>query len=200
MHSRPASPLTEKLINARFEWPPQSVRYFIPADSLINIVTLEAIEKELKMRGFDDAVIHSMALGVSQDRRKIFAILALIGMTTTVLDFITEGVCDSDLPIRDLRVIRQTSEATYPKPMDTWPRRKIEEFCRVQWAVLAPSFNTARSHYELDDNAVLPFIKDYENTPWGMKTGGYSDVWPVKIHHAHQKIYKGLVSSPISSS
>ena len=63
---------------------------------------------------------------------------------------------------------------------------------RDQWLVLAPVFKKVQhriSHQELDDNVVLPFIEDRKNQhdSW---SDGYSHLWGVRIHPAHQNVYK----------
>jgi hypothetical protein len=188
--------LMERLIDAQLEWPAQSARYFIPTDSLEAIVTQEAIQKELeRMTGTCNVAKSQIARRIFEYCHKLFAILVLTGKEAAIFDFVHERINDSHLPIkRPSRGFGEDEHLTNLKFMESWPRRKIEEFCRDQWMVLAPIFHTAHIHYELDDNVTLPFVEDHENAPLVVRTGGYSDVWPVRIYSSHQNIYKGAVS------
>jgi hypothetical protein len=57
--------------------------------------------------------------------------------------------------------------------------------------VLAPVFKKEERpdvipHIELNDACLLPFIEDREKHD--KMAGGYSEVWGVRIHPAHQKL------------
>jgi hypothetical protein len=56
--------------------------------------------------------------------------------------------------------------------------------------VLAPVFDLGEDvlHHELDDHCVLPFLKDKERSDKA-REGGFSSVWEIVIHPAHQKLY-----------
>ncbi|PMD33649.1 kinase-like protein, partial [Hyaloscypha variabilis F] len=72
-----------------------------------------------------------------------------------------------------------------------WQWRDINDFCHAQWAFLAPVFDELHKHYELDDNDILPFIEDNEKF---LRQGGYSEVWGVRIHQAHQLLRQSSAS------
>jgi hypothetical protein len=62
---------------------------------------------------------------------------------------------------------------------------------RWQWSVQAPEFVQVADeipHLELSDNIILPFTNDFRKD--GFRTGGYSEVWSVRIHPAHQNLLK----------
>jgi hypothetical protein len=70
-----------------------------------------------------------------------------------------------------------------------WSDEYIQDLDRDQWALLAPVFefdlgNVQR--YEFHDWTIMPFIEDEENNT--RRCGGYSEVWKVKLHEAHQRV------------
>jgi hypothetical protein len=69
--------------------------------------------------------------------------------------------------------------------------RKVGEFDRIQWVFQAPHFHKQPDeipHFDLDDNCVMPFVEDHEENPKFRRAGGYSELWPVRIHPAHQNL------------
>ncbi|KAH8651809.1 kinase-like domain-containing protein [Tricladium varicosporioides] len=72
-----------------------------------------------------------------------------------------------------------------------WSHRSIVAICREQWSFLAPIFTKKAAggipHYVFDKNTILPYIDDHEGME--SKSGGYSHVWKVRVHRAHQEIY-----------
>lgn len=68
------------------------------------------------------------------------------------------------------------------------------DFDRDQWVVQAPVFSRTRDgpdvipHFPLESNVVLPFVEDHQRIPEKVRSGGYSDVWGIRIHPAHQKL------------
>lgn len=73
-----------------------------------------------------------------------------------------------------------------------WPRLEVQNFSREQWLVLAPVFEGPPGTTPLDlcfqNSIVLPFKEDGENDEELLKFGGYCEMWPVRIHPAHQKL------------
>lgn len=70
---------------------------------------------------------------------------------------------------------------------------EIQNLCRDQWLVQAPVFKSSPDdikHHRLDDNVVLPYVEDQELEPGAVKVGGYSEVWGVRIHSAHQRMLR----------
>lgn len=138
-------------------------------------------------------------------RRKIFGTLVRINKTACIIHFIEEGLYDSDLPFyfpssteQHEPVIRRTRQGqNIPVRCFTVPRWKPferESFEQYQWEFQAPFFQVTPTngtrrrplHYPLGDNAVLPFIEDFEGEGMGdMISAGYSEVWRVRIHPAH---------------
>jgi hypothetical protein len=74
--------------------------------------------------------------------------------------------------------------------MTTWKPKYRENFDRVQWWMISPVFEEGE-HYYLDEKAVLPFVPlDANEESLGTQQGGYSEVYPVRIHPAHHKFWK----------
>ncbi|KAK4206461.1 kinase-like domain-containing protein [Rhypophila decipiens] len=135
-------------------------------------------------------------------RRKIFAILALIQMVPGIVRFIDdsdENVHDNDLPFllsdgpdpgtRQLQRRGRDGNLSPITIVSSWPPFMHEVFNDYQWKLLPPYFvlsTTTRPevpHYSFEYGTVLPLIED-EKIASG-NTGGFGDVWKVKIHPAH---------------
>jgi hypothetical protein len=202
--------LRHALEECQIESPSEEYKFFIPIDVLDFLLTQEAIEKELQTysitRGRKD--LTSYARDIHTKAKKIFAILLCRNKGDSIFSFIEEGIGDKDLPLgrcdpknavslgpnnRVLRLCIYGHPGCGLRSMSVesgWSRQDIKDFCRDQWLVQAPVFqqyqNAAIPHYELEDNVTLPFIEEDKRQ---MKSGGYSRVWKVKIHAAHQKLY-----------
>jgi hypothetical protein len=152
--------------------------------------------------------------------KKLFAILlctSSAGNVRFICDFIDEGVNDADLPLTRVypnggtlsshnRRMYTLARADHRSCMlldhsscginlfSKWHRMEIQNLCRDQWLALAPVFESVPGnippHLSLDDAVVLPYIQDWELDVTRIKPGGYSEVWPVRIHPAHQKLLK----------
>ena len=71
-----------------------------------------------------------------------------------------------------------------------WSDEEIEDFDRIQWWMLAPVL-TRKEHHELDDYPILPFITFEANDEMKRrKEGGYSEVYPVRIHPSHHNFWE----------
>jgi serine/threonine protein kinase len=166
-------------------------KYFWPISALDALVTEEAIERELRGRipalGLERSHLPSQ---IARTSRKLFAILVYLEKGSLITAFLDENITDSDLPLEaPLARVGQENRGRLSKVFANRPSRDINDFCRVQWYLLAPIFNRLHEHYELDDNVVLPFIENGESSA---QQGGYSEVWEVKIHPAHHQLRSSL--------
>jgi serine/threonine protein kinase len=167
-------------------------KFFLPISVLEALVTEDAIERELRgtIPTFASERPH-LPSQIAQTSRKLFAILAYLGKGSLITAFLDEHITDSDLPLEaPLALVGQENQGMLSKVFANRRSRDINDFCRVQWYFLAPIFDRLHKHYELDDNVVLPFIKNEESSA---QQGGYSEVWEVKIHPAHQQLRSSLV-------
>lgn len=197
------SSLKDQLLEAQVDTGGVEHYLFIPIDSIIRIVTKLNIRRELTRIRINQSLVDLEALTDTMHDRspKFFGILAIIDRTQTIIDFHTAQIFDVDLPLRRSRDLLNSGKSA-PKSLNlqssrgtsilvfrTWTKWKVQEFFRVQWTVLAPVFSSPGQYYDLDDNCILPFIEDTEGQQ-DMKSGGYSHVWGVRIHPAHQKIFR----------
>lgn len=192
-------------------------RKFLPFDEMDKIFTYKAILKEVQThcpnrtekgsqclahQVYDEFRLPDSSLTT---RRKIFATLVRINKTASIIDFIDEGLYDSDLPFyfpnsneQHEPVIRRTKQGhRVPVHCFTVPRWKSFErelFEQYQWEFQAPFFQVTPAngqhrrplHYSLGNHTVLPFIEDFEGEGMGdMISAGYSEVWRVRVHAAH---------------
>jgi serine/threonine protein kinase len=181
--------LEQRLLDSQIPW---GTHWFIPADALERVLTEQAIHEELnRSTNLSAWDIYLTSHRIWKHARKIFAILVSIGKGSLVSSFLTEGITDANLPINIPKGSSQQKAWITPiKTFGSWSSRELDDFRRVQWYFLSPIFTNARTqHYELDDNCVMPFIRDTEHEA---KSGGFSDVWEVVIHPAHQKLFDSV--------
>jgi len=201
--------LEDQLWDVRIEWPENESRYFIPADELCRLVTVDSILCELKRSRIkkSDEELLDISKTIWKIAPRLFAILVCMGKGKCICSFINEGLEDNDLPFVRSEIkteghgagsfkLRSKRALEVPiRCMEKWGRADITNFGRDQWWMLAPIFKESQKpkkkvrHYELEDNCVLPFIEDQERTGQAA-AGGYSSVWGVLIHPAHQHLYK----------
>jgi hypothetical protein len=210
--------LADRLQDAQIEWPPGQNSYFIPVDRLYDLVSEREVKRELRKihPSLDELRILSYTSSICRTSRKLFALLICCKKGSYICEFLDEGITDQDLPF--LRAYRKADSGHYTqaqefdlctkdhihcqreihrdcgiKPMISWTQREVRILCRDQWLVLAPLFRKTSGkipHVDLDENTILPFIEDQELRQDSRKGGGYSHVWGVRIHSAHQNVYK----------
>jgi len=213
-------PLLKKILDTKIEWPESSNSYFIPVDSLEKIVTEANVDLELRriFRGTDRKIdtFRYASIVCSNDKKakKVFVILLATNDLERFLgEFLDEGITDEDLPFvrhpktppsqpskrRSFILCRANHENCDALDHSTcginsmagWATSDIQELCRQQWLVQACVFlKEAGKIPQLDigPGVLLPFTEDRENEV--VKSGGFSEVWAVKIHPAHQDVYK----------
>ena len=167
--------------------PQSNDQFFLPINALESLVTEETIERELHRTVHPSALKNSnLPSKIARNCRKLFAILTYVKKGNLITVFLDKQMTDSDLPLKvPLAVLRQENQEELPKVFENWTWRDIQDFCHAQWAFLAPVFDKVHDHYELDNNVIFPFIEDGESS---LRQGGYSEVWRVRIHQAHQRL------------
>jgi hypothetical protein len=206
----PISTLAEALRHARVESPAEQGIFFIPNNELERMITQENIKTELQriLVYENPRDCEKTASSIVHQARKIFATLVLLGRPAFIQPLLDEGLTDEHLPLSRIETTDnvhgslrfnyslRTCSGRPVKALRIWESHAIEEFLRVQWMFLAPVFDFGEEikHYDLPDNCVLPFIEDEERT--NAKSGGYSEVWGVRIHPAHQNLYR--ITSSVS--
>jgi hypothetical protein len=202
--------LRDELWEVQIESPPDSWIFFIPDDDLQRLVNPDSVEAELERNDvkFESGEVRrDTAVQISATSRKLFATLICLQRGHLICQFLAEGIDDSHLPFVRSDEKGQTFKfcsRLHPeqpiKCMEYWELDRVHSFGRTQWFMLAPIFEYSEEiqHYELQDNCVLPFIRDrdrYNNTT----EGGYGSVSKVYIHPAHQRGANGSVVSGFDS-
>jgi hypothetical protein len=196
-----AMTLHGQLESALVRWPRGTDQFFIPVDAQdrLLIASRVATEFERLFPNLAPAERLSYVTKTCSLARKLFAILLLIDKGMSILDFLADGITDKDLPLVQYPKESATSSYTLRtegrinspiSAIENWSRLTIRLFYREQWGLKAPVFEMLGKHYELEDDCVLPFVEDRGNNIENVNTGGYSEVWGVRIHSAHQRIFK----------
>jgi serine/threonine protein kinase len=190
--------LRERLLGARVS--KDDYNFFIPVDAIERLVCKEGIRNELSsLFGIDSKWMDSVSC-IQKDYQKVFGILTMIKKCHLITTFLQEEIKDIELPIRLQHTSPDDTPFTTPKlesatgrtlhVFEAWTRWETDKFRHVQWLMLAPVFETSKNdipHLELCDNVVLPFIEDYSRDT---REGGFSSVWAVRMHPAHQHLIK----------
>ncbi|RYP88567.1 hypothetical protein DL769_000263 [Monosporascus sp. CRB-8-3] len=206
--------LEDELRAARIAPRPRS-EGFIPFDALDRIITPERVKQELRKRAgvaegeLDKYTAEVWGASTKKSkvrrvvtRRKIFAILVLLGKTAAILDFVESGLHDSILPLELIdsepgkpRLAMKTAngQETHLKFCLSWDTFYHDSFFRYQWWFNAPWFQLRTEpqqklkHYELEEHVVLPEI-DTKRSQDSARQGGFGDVYKVVFHPAHHNM------------
>ncbi|KAE9377375.1 kinase-like protein [Stipitochalara longipes BDJ] len=190
--------LKEQLENARLECPMRHHSFIVPKDVQESLITESTIAEDIQARSPDisEKEARDYAKTACQHARCLYATLAYIKRGADICALLNEGITDEDLPL-----VRKPNDRTAPlylrrgdlvlvKTMKTWKPKHRENFDRVQWWMTSPLFKYGE-HYSLDEKAVLPFVSlDANEASLGKKQGGYSEVYPVRIHPAHHDFWE----------
>lgn len=202
-HMRPKKTLRDELCDARIEWPEGSFRYFIAVDDLNQLITADSISAELRSVEFSsNEAPKELVDKILKFAQNLFAILVCLERGDHIVEFLKEGIDDTDLPfVRSDKTAKPghfklCSKKTPDRPircMSDWDQTSINDFGRDQWLSLAPIFeyDDDIKHYELDDNCVLPWVEDDERSDRAIESG-FGSVWKIAIHPAHQRIHRTM--------
>lgn len=201
-----------------------NARSFLPEDKLAEIMTTENVRNYLLISAKSSLREHHITItehvcgqpGRSNSRResrRVFAILLLIQEPCLILDFIDQGIDDSDLPLSMIRDNSSSfgSESTVDDDEDDYLARStssgpiiIKGFCRWQfaqretfynnqWRVQIPIFRKLRRQtpelhpiHTFDNDIILPWTEYEEHYD------GNSVVSRVKVHKAHSQLVSGV--------
>lgn len=207
--SRSDNKLVKELYSRRIEWPPRRNSYFIPVDNINELINERSVHDELKamcpqMRQED---LKNLAKSICRTSRRLFGILIICKVNFSDIRLILDSNhTDRDLPFQRIYSDNSTSEPDGDTrytlgsncnldetndhagckigPLGKWEKRDVEDLDRNQWTFLSPFFEYM-THQDLGESSIMPFIIDKEGSPRDLKSGGYSEVWPVEIHPAH---------------
>ncbi|TGO52664.1 hypothetical protein BCON_0137g00270 [Botryotinia convoluta] len=198
--------LQEKLSGSRRETSSQSGQFFIPICRQESILTVEAIEDDI--RRCDAAIPIDRARVYAQwardNGRKLYATLAYMERGADVRHLPRQEISDKDLPLKYIRGALSPETETREKgglllktgvrvkDIDHWKDKELEEFFNTQWWMIAPVFKD-KAELELTAREVLPFLPFDGDDKDEMKTkqGAYSEVFPVNIHSSHHEFWNG---------
>ena len=226
-----------------------SFQSFIPEQTLLNIVTEEAVERDLRLikrtyslwNGFKllkgevrllkclrvslglinvqkmarqicgmssfhgrvqiaDPKLQKSHEGKLSDKsyQKVFAVMILIGFSEGIMSFIEEEICDADLPLvktprkhssKGSKTLRRRNNDRPLKCVAKWSDRRLSDFEKWQWRVLAPCFAWSKDqqieHQSFEAERILPFMFR-QKTP---RCGGFGQVYEVHIHSSHHTFH-----------
>ncbi|KAK0707056.1 kinase-like domain-containing protein [Lasiosphaeria miniovina] len=172
-----------------------STSRFLPTDEIARIISHENLQ------------IHHMELcdvfaSILSCRRKLFAILALMGRPYMIVKLICEGIVDDDLPFdqdQESRTLRCRDKKRTVESLvitkDQWHLEDFNSFFTTQWQFLAPRFGMGCpcvvpakvefGHKNFRSMFVLPFTKSSAVTDSDFESICNSIVRKVHIHPAH---------------
>jgi hypothetical protein len=213
-----ADNLAAELNTSKWEWPLRANSYFIPINEIENRVEERVVRTALRgiYSGVDQRRLDAAAHRICNTAQRLFTVLLCASKgayRSAILDFIEDNVTDADLPLarvylkasvdsrgRMIYTLGRKSHEYCPRSqhdncgincLSSWRPSNIEELCRDQWLVLAPVFKTYPDfieHHNLDSSIILPYIEDQETDEKLVMYGGYSEMWGVRIHPAHQRL------------
>ncbi|OJJ37063.1 hypothetical protein ASPWEDRAFT_170557 [Aspergillus wentii DTO 134E9] len=183
----PAKRLKEQLRNTRTE-DTANHRFYIPREIQYDLINRDIVS-EIAAQIDRPRVQQSTIEEICTRGRALFAILVLIKKQADIQPFLDEGILDASLPLQRVNGTKhfslQTKHGRRVKSVVGWNSGCREKFDRIQWWFLAPIFEDLE-HYELDENVVLPTVP-FEDKNSSLDSGGYSEVYPVRIHHTHHR-------------
>ena len=151
-------------------WP--SPRGFLPEGSLDGLINPTVITSVLSDPAFQ-IPLHkreSAAQIVISEGRKVFAILVDLRLEYALSLLIENDCLDSRLPLND-------------DDLKDIPREGAREISRKQWEYIAYKFRTGKYLRKIQNEIILPFLRQTK-----IGGGGFSVVYEVFIHPAHQNI------------
>ncbi|KIW78369.1 hypothetical protein Z517_08204 [Fonsecaea pedrosoi CBS 271.37] len=176
---------------------------FVPESCLDTHLTKENIEAELERK--DIVVTTELVDFIQTKAKKLFAILVYSEILEAIIGCYEHQLMDDHLPLLLRKVDNryEISSLSENEPSDVsfqvasdvfrigskdgtwkWNRGRLHDFAENQWQFMAPVFKKERYRYKLDGQHILPFVSVGKE-----KGGGFSKVYRVTIHHAHQQGY-----------
>lgn len=149
-----------------------SPREFLPEDSLDHILNPTAITSVLSDPAFQipSHKRESTAQIVISEGRKVFAILVDLRLEYALGLLIENDCLDSGLPLND-------------DDLKDIPPEGAREILRKQWDYIAYKFRSGKYLRKIQNEIILPYLRETK-----IGGGGFSVVYEVFIHPAHQTI------------
>ncbi|CZR57585.1 uncharacterized protein PAC_07474 [Phialocephala subalpina] len=126
---------------------------------------------------------------------RLYATLACINKGPDIRGLLAEGITSDDLPFvlgpgKQNKLALTRRNGGMIKTFDFWEDEYLEEFECIHWWMSSPIFKLHQELYEFDDRTILPFVRLHE----GPRQGGYSEVYPVRIHPSHHEFWESTGS------
>jgi len=180
--------ILDKCVESMFD---DEVKKFLPAGCIDELVSLEAIIKEVRKKDHlqpgdlelpEGSPKKKLVDFVRGKANKVFAITVISGIEgddlgKAMLQFMEIGFTNKSLPLKEEH-LKDFPFLAYP-----WSKTRIFKFCREQWIFLAPVFSQQNFMVNLRPEHILPFIEKSEV----VKEGAFGQVYMVDIHPAHQE-------------
>jgi len=149
----------------------QKMRYFLPNGSLEQILTLNTVQNALSDPSFQipPHKKDSTAQTVIREARKVFAVLVELKLEHALAQFIENEIMDKELPVDEKILERVICSGD------------ARDFIYRQWEYLAYNFRRGPYQREIRTEIILPYLEEEK-----IGGGGYSTVYEVFIHSAHQ--------------
>lgn len=200
----------------QIEWPDEKSTHFLPASVLEDGQLQTSMLRELQGMLPSTSELQEnqekcqRMCTAAESSRKLLAIYFYVSEKDgqAILDVFDEGLRDIHLPLtriyrhegdRRFYLARKGHSSVIQK-MQHWSQRRVTTFYAAQWKLLAPVFQPDPNvniipHHDLEDSCLLPFTHDESHGKNKIiMEGGYSEVWRVKIHQAHQNFYQATDS------
>jgi serine/threonine protein kinase len=192
---------------------------FLPNADLCRVINAESVARELakdlsishtleQIQAYADMVCEETEVTRKGKKalrtfRKVFALLVMVEMSSSIPHFLEEDVSDLDLPLIPIKkggmvelYRRDSADKPSPRPLrcfrhPMWSIAKLRHFEKDQWILLAPYFSPGEhgevKHYILRDQHVLPFVASEETDEEDAEYfGGFGRVTMVRIHPEHR--------------
>ncbi|RDW81478.1 uncharacterized protein DSM5745_05035 [Aspergillus mulundensis] len=130
---------------------------------------------------------------IEKEAPKVFTILAQVNRERWIIEFLNEGIRDSNLPFMpastssSMPLALVTRQGEPIRALETWDNKTIRKLCRKQYCVLSPVFSRGK-HYNLNNLHILPFMKketEEARAHQARAAGGYGEVYREYIHPNH---------------
>lgn len=206
--------LKNEILDSQIECP--GFKYFVPIGELHKLVNESTIRKALQtiyptLADRDQRRLQQYTATISVRSKRLFAILVCgeNAVRQSIWEFIEEGITDADLPLcrtqhetgykttlcrsghRNCRGMNYQLCGHEIEVTSRWRKDSLADLDRRQWFFQAPEFRTLHGeipHLDLATNVVMPFTEDDEQKEGGLRAGGYSEVWAVRMHPDHHNL------------
>jgi hypothetical protein len=186
---------------------------FLPSGELCRVINAESVARELaktlssshtleQVQAYAEIVCRETE-AMRKDKmvlrifRKVFALLVMVEMSSSIPHFLEEDVSDLDLSLNSVKMggIVELYRRDSAEPLQCfrhpgWSIVKLRNFEKDQWTLLAPFFSQGDNgevrHYILHDEHILPFVASDETIEANAEYfGGYAKVTMAHIHPDH---------------